>query len=227
VSEFPSIEPPDRDSETARLLVRGDQEGLRRLLVDHGGKVKALLRKEFSKVLDLQEIDDVASQASVRAWRSAGTFDLRRGSIGAWFFAIARNCALRYLETKRRTAPFALVENLDSTAAAAQASLTGAAAPAGELGELGEASDLRAASGFLKDVRACIDALPPQQRDVMLADLRAGGTANAAELAAQLHTTKNSVYVSRTNGRKALRAAMQKRGHHLDPQTGEALGGWT
>lgn len=210
-------QPPDRDLETARLLMRGDEEGLRRLLVDHGGKVIALLRKEFTKVLDLQEIDDVVSQASVRAWRSGSTFDPDRGKLGAWFYVIARNCARRAIEAKRRHAGVAYVDNLDSTAA----SVATAVDPV--------ASDREAApqDGFLQDVQACIDGLPPQQRAVLLADFAAGGTAPTDVLAEQLQTSRNSVYVSRTNGRKALRAAMQKCGHSFDADNIRAIGGWS
>lgn len=224
MTESPRILPaassvPDRDAETARLLVRGDQEGLRRLLVDHGGKVKGLLRKEFAKVLDLQEIDDAASQASVRVWRSGRTLDLAKGSLAAWFFTIARNCARRLIETKRREAPFSLVENLD-TAAVARAQQDGFA----EAADGAESAGGPSPSSFVQDVRACIERLPPQQRAVVLADLAAGGTADTRELADQLRTTTNSIYVSRANGRKALRAAMVQRGHM--PETGASVGGW-
>lgn len=222
MSEFPRILPaashaPDRDIETAQLLMRGDQEGLRRLLVDHGGKVKSLLRKEFAKVLDLQEIDDVASQASVRVWRSSSTLDLARGTLGAWFFAIARNCARRLLENKKRFAPYSLIEDLDSAIAP----------PRRATGTGGEEGAEPAPNTLLQQVQECLQGLAPQQRAVLLADLAAGGAADTQALAEQLRTTSNSIYVARTNGRKALRSAMQKRGYGLPGSGSPSTGGWS
>jgi RNA polymerase sigma factor (sigma-70 family) len=204
----------DRDQETARLLARGDQEGLRRLLVDHGGKVLGLLRKEFVRVLDFQEIDDAVSQASVRAWRSGRNFAPERGSLAAWFYVIARNCARRLVEAKGKHAVLSFRDDLDSAAAAKAASAAESQAKAPK-------------DQFLADVKRCIDALAPQQRAVLLADLAAGGSAPTDELAGQLQTTRNSIYVSRNNGRKALRAAMQKLGHTFDGTSAAAMEGWS
>lgn len=185
-----------RDADTVRLLVAKDARGLERLVHDHGGRVRSLLGREFRGVLDALEIDDAISQALLRVWRAAGGFDLARGSLAAWFAVIARNCARRVLGQARRGD----TEPLDVAAAKA------APAPV----EPGEAQ-LRRLALF----RQCVDELPPQQRAVLLADLAAGGVVPASELAARLQTTVNSVYVSRTNGRKALRAALEQRERDL------------
>lgn len=76
----------------------------------------------------------------------------------------------------------------------------------------GEADDAGAEQNFEADLRACLDDLAPLQRAVLTADLAAGGAVPARLLADQLKTTPNSVYVSRTLGRKALHAALQTRG---------------
>jgi len=203
----------DRDAETERLLMRGDSEGIRRLLVDHGGRVSALLRKEFVKVLDLQEIDDAVSQASVRAWRSSSRYDPQRGTLGAWLYVIARNCARRMIEAKKRHAALSFVDDLDSSA--------GAWMP----GMLPDDKGDGPKDKFLQDVMSCIDELAPQQKAVLLADLAAGGAAATDALAEQLKTSRNSIYVSRNNGRKALRAAMLDRGHTFD--YGAQAEGWS
>ena len=65
---------------------------------------------------------------------------------------------------------------------------------------------------FAADLRSCLDGLAPLQRAVLSADLAAGGSVPARVLADRLKTTPNSVYVSRTLGRKALHAALQARG---------------
>ena len=68
---------------------------------------------------------------------------------------------------------------------------------------------------FLADVLACLHELSRQQRNVLLADLAAGGTASATDLAQRMQTTRNTIYVARAVGRKALRAGLLKRGYVL------------
>lgn len=209
---------PDRDPETARLLVGRDPEGVSRLLADHSNKVIGLLRKEFTKVLDLQEIEDVVSQASMRVWNAGGRYDPQRGTLSAWLYVIARNCARRMIEAKRRHATVAFVDNLDSAAS----TVTQTA-----IDEVVEREADAPKDRFLQDVQACIQELAPQQRAVLLADLAAGGTAATPQLMEQLNTSANSIYVSRNNGRKALRAAMLKRGHTFDDANIKSLEGWS
>src|SRR5678815_2607087 len=67
--------------------------------------------------------------------------------------------------------------------------------------------------GFCGEVLSHIHRLPPQQRDVLLADLAAGGKASTRMLMERLHTSCNSIYVSRANGRKALYRALLTHGH--------------
>ena len=44
---------------------------------------------------------DVAQEAFVRAWRHAGAFDPRKGSVSAWLSTITRNLALDHLRSRR------------------------------------------------------------------------------------------------------------------------------
>jgi len=44
---------------------------------------------------------DVAQEAFVRAWRHAGAFDPRRGSVATWLSTITRNLALDHLRARR------------------------------------------------------------------------------------------------------------------------------
>lgn len=194
----PANPPPDRDAVTARLLAADDPEGLRRLLVDHGGRVRRVLQKEFENVLDASEIDDAVSQASLRVWRRGRAYDAGRGTLRAWFCVIARNCATRILTTKRSHSALSFVADLDSRP---------------QLQDTTQDAESQARQRFLDDLYRCIDGLPALQRSVVLADLAAGGTAATEDLIDELKTTANSIYVSRTNARKTLRAALIARGH--------------
>jgi RNA polymerase sigma-70 factor (ECF subfamily) len=45
--------------------------------------------------------EDVAQEVFVRAWRNAGSYDARRGSVLAWVLGITRNAAVDVLRLKR------------------------------------------------------------------------------------------------------------------------------
>lgn len=188
---------PDRDAVTAQLLAALDQEGLNRLLADHGGRIRWVLRREFSSVLDDSEIDEAINQAAHKAWRNARRYDAGRGSLRSWFYVIARTSTLRLLEQKKRRANLSYLPDLDASQARATAPEP---VPADQ-------------QQFVDVLYRCIDELSPQQRAVVLADLAAGGTAPATELAAELKTTPNSVYVSRNAARRQLRIALARNGH--------------
>jgi RNA polymerase sigma-70 factor (ECF subfamily) len=71
-------------------------------------------------VIDEQDAADVAQEAFVRAWRHAGAYDARRGSVPTWLLTITRNLALDHLRA-RRSRPSDPVEpaTIDLTAAVA------------------------------------------------------------------------------------------------------------
>jgi RNA polymerase sigma-70 factor (ECF subfamily) len=61
---------------------------------------------------DRTAAEDVAQEALVRAWRHAGAYDARRGSVATWLLTITRNAAIDALRVRRplATAPDDLVE---------------------------------------------------------------------------------------------------------------------
>jgi RNA polymerase sigma factor (sigma-70 family) len=183
-----AIVPSQQERVIAHLLMAGDPEGLRRLLACHGGRVREAVRFEFPG-LDQSLLDDVMSLASLRVWRARHRYTPERGSLRAWLMVIARNCAIRLLAERNR-------EGLIFTA-----NLDGVPAPDQEIN--------MAVVQAINDVRTCISQLPKQQRVVILADLAAGGLANCKELAQELGTSNRSVRVSRANGLRQLRTALQ------------------
>jgi RNA polymerase sigma factor (sigma-70 family) len=60
--------------------------------------------------------EDVAQETFVRAWRSAGTYDARRGRVPTWLLTIARNVALDRARLRSATPlePDAIVARLDA-----------------------------------------------------------------------------------------------------------------
>ncbi|HEX5054412.1 MAG TPA: sigma-70 family RNA polymerase sigma factor [Planctomycetota bacterium] len=147
-------------------------------------------------MLDDSELDEVMSLASIRAWQAAARFDETRGTLRAWLSVIARNCALRLLEGRRRSPlePQGKVDYVMPQPLEVEA-------PSAERQRL------------IVDVTRCLNRLPAMQRAVLRADLDAGDAVPADELAQRLGTSTNSIYVSRLKGRRSLRAALQGLGH--------------
>lgn len=199
----------ERDAETARLLLASDTEGLRRLVADHGGRVKATLHSEFKKLLDHLEIDDALNQATHRVWRARTRLDLSRGTLRAWYQVIARNCSLRLLTAKRGPNALRFVDDLEAVSPQPGPTETSSV----------EALDRRRA------LYEAIDKLPAQPRAVLLADLAAGGMADTKLLMEQLGTTANSIYVARATGLKAVRAILAAQGYPPREDEGEEGGG--
>ncbi|MET0811356.1 MAG: sigma-70 family RNA polymerase sigma factor [Thermoleophilaceae bacterium] len=57
-----------------------------------------------SLLRDRSAAEDVTAQAFERAYRKRSSYRVRRGSMGAWLFGIARNAALDELRRRRRRA---------------------------------------------------------------------------------------------------------------------------
>jgi len=152
-------------------------------------------------VLDTADIDDALSQAAARVWRAGPRFDPAKGTLRAWYYVIARNCALRIVQAKANR-PLHLVEDLDAVVPA-------------PLPQAAESVANPKRQRFAQDLHRCIAQLPRLQRLVISADLAAGGVADTEHLVRDLDTTANAVYVSRARARKTLREALTRLGHQM------------
>jgi RNA polymerase sigma-70 factor (ECF subfamily) len=114
---------------------------------------------------DRDRADDVAQEAMVRAWRHAGAFDARRGSVTTWLLAITRNLAIDNLRAARvrPVADEVLLAALPAT------------------GDL--PADASVSADELRRVGVALDAMPAEQRRALLL-LRLQGL-TAAEIAEQ------------------------------------------
>jgi RNA polymerase sigma-70 factor (ECF subfamily) len=67
--------------------------------------VRRFQRRVFGLALtivnDEGRAEDVAQEAFVRAWRSAPSYDARRGSVATWLLTITRNLAIDSLRVER------------------------------------------------------------------------------------------------------------------------------
>jgi RNA polymerase sigma-70 factor (ECF subfamily) len=55
----------------------------------------------FAIVGESRAAEDVAQEALLRAWRHAGSFDPRRGSVATWLLTITRNLAIDVVRVRR------------------------------------------------------------------------------------------------------------------------------
>jgi DNA-directed RNA polymerase specialized sigma24 family protein len=185
---------PERDARTIALLIQGHRDGMRLLLEDHGGVVRAYLLRKFGTILDPWEIDEVLGLAAVRVWQSAARFDDSRGRLRAWFAVVARNNSLKLLAHKSGD-PLVAIDCADAAVDMATS--------------FSEAERMR----LIVDAHLCLDRLEPVQRAVLLADLNSGEPMPAPILAERLGTTTQSVDAARFSGRRALRNLLLDLGH--------------
>ncbi|MCR9246344.1 MAG: sigma-70 family RNA polymerase sigma factor [bacterium] len=186
--------PKNGDAEIVRLLQARKTAGLRQLLATHGDCIRSGLARSFGTTVNSLEIDDAMSKATFNAWRKVDSFDAGKGTLRAWFFVIARNATVELLRERKR--------RRWETRGDAVEELTAR-----------EPNTSKMPSAFLDVLRRCIGKLPRLQREIIEADLRTGEVADATELARQLRTTKNSIYVSRSMARKALRQLLVQQGY--------------
>ena len=93
----------------ARLDRLSDDALLAALAVDEPDAAVVFVRRFQSRVYglaltivgDAVAAEDVAQQAFERAWRHAGSFDVRRGSVATWLLTITRNLSIDALRLRR------------------------------------------------------------------------------------------------------------------------------
>jgi RNA polymerase sigma-70 factor (ECF subfamily) len=82
-------------------LAAGDSDAAVAFVRRHQRRVYGLA---VTLLNDRSQAEDVAQEAMVRAWRHAGAYDARRGSVTTWLLAITRNLAIDALRASRTTA---------------------------------------------------------------------------------------------------------------------------
>lgn len=197
-------------------LMYGSEDGLRQLLKAYGPKVKGALMRRFAGILDGEDVDAVINLAACKARKSINGFRHHDGNLGGWFYRIAYNAAIETIKGEqpaRRHIPeeYEPIDELAEDRASAICDAEGGGNGDGD-------GDGEADRRLLRDFDECINALPNQQRRIMLADRAVGGSADAGFLAKKLNTAKGTIYVQRSKAHETLRQEMRKRGHFRDPQ---------
>lgn len=139
---------------------------------------------------------DVAQEAFVRAWRSASTYDSRRGTVSAWLLTITRNAGIDAVRARRQIPADA--EHLDDLL---QATLSGE-------DPIERATSRLDAGPAIERLRS----LPPEQaRAVTLAVL---GGCTATEVSAREGIPLGTAKTRIRDGLRRLRKLSVKEEHH-------------
>ena len=101
----------------------------------------------FTIVGESRAAEDVAQEALLRAWRHAGSFDARRGSVATWLLTITRNLAIDAVRARR-------------TVAMAPDDLLGVSPPAPGR----DPADIAVVRDDVDHLRDALTALPDEQR---------------------------------------------------------------
>src|SRR5690606_36270429 len=158
----------DGDADILALFAAADDGGLKLLLERHGAAVRTAVGKHFwgRRALTTLELDDVMNAACMLVWQHRDDYRPDRGTLHGWLYMVALNAARLLVRSRQRWIGKTSGHDLGLVPAP----------PPGQ--------PLRALP-FLELLRECIAKLSPQQRQVLEADLAAGGLADAKWLAAE------------------------------------------
>jgi len=191
-------EPDDED--LAAAMMCGDVEALRAVLRMHLEPVRELMKGTYGKTAHQSLIDEAVSFAAFKMWRTAGRFDKTRGSLGAWLFIMAQSRLIDILrrEKRHRVRNPLLDPEFDCPVSCPA---DGSDQPK----DKEEAQELQQLKYVIEN------KLKGNQKEIILADLAAGGRADAGSLAEILNTTKDAIYVSRHKAHKSICNEMAER----------------
>jgi RNA polymerase sigma factor (sigma-70 family) len=139
---------------------------------------------------DATAAEDVAQETFVRAWRHAGTYDVRRGAVSSWLLAIARNLALDRARLKRS-------QPVDPDVLASRLARQASTVHIDDAARIAEREQLR----------ELVLGLPPQQRRALVLATYFGRTAK--EIAELDGTPVGTVKTRIRDGLLKLRSRME------------------
>lgn len=131
----------------ARIAVQRDRAAFHRLYEQFSPKIKAFAIKQGM----YENADELVQEVMINIWRRAAQFDPAKASGATWIFAIARNARIDHLRKQGRLSAEVNVET------EVLWELPGGSEPAGQVDE----------SVMVQRVRASLDTLPIEQRDVI------------------------------------------------------------
>lgn len=185
------------DDTLLAALKSGDEQAFETLVRLYGGRMLAVARRFVRNDDDAQ---DVVQAAYLSAFRSVGQFE-GHCLVGTWLHRIVVNTALMKLRSRRRTPETSIDELLPAFQEDGHhvERFSDWCAPADELIERAETRAM---------VRACIDRLPDNYREILI--LRDIEELSTDESARALRMTPTAVKVRLHRARQALSTLLRK-----------------
>lgn len=181
------------DRAVVQRMASGDERAMQELVARHGSLVFALAR---AIVRDEADAEEIAADAFMQAWRTAGAFDPSRSSVTAWLGVIARSRALDRLRARVRQGKYILQESESASVSASQEAPSSAPTP-DRVAEEREARSL---------VAAALRSLPASQREVI--ELAYFSGLSQSEIATRLAMPLGTVKTRTLAAMKLLRAQL-------------------
>lgn len=180
-------DPDDNDADLIRRISDNrDELALEQLLERHVPRIHSYLRSKFQDALGEPGVLEVMNDTALELWNKASTVEAK--SVGGWLITVARNAALD-LKKKQDKQP----------------RLFGEHDPVDPIGSDEDESDPEEDRWLVNQLDDFAEGLIGLQRNVMKADIVAGGSADSDTLARLHGSTRNSVEVTRNKVRKKFR----------------------
>jgi RNA polymerase sigma-70 factor (ECF subfamily) len=193
----------DEETDDVALVLRlmdRDEAALSIIVRRYSGKVLSALRNYFQGKVCEDTLNDGLNHAVWVLWNKPDRFDYSKGSLGGFLYICARNRVLDILRKGKKRRNIVSLETLGNDI------------PAQERVE--EEPPTAKKEKLYEELHRCIQSsLTPLERQIIEADLVAGGDADSDYLVDALQTTKGSIYASRSKAKGKIKAAMKKAGH--------------
>lgn len=194
--------PVRSDYDLAIQIACGEDEAVRALIRQHGPRVLGFLRRRFPSIAD-----DAWQEALIRVTDKIGQYDPDKGGLGTWFLKLAHRCALSIVRAESKHNGQELEDSVTR-----DKRLDGGAPLTGK--------QRRHLERRAEQIREAVNALPPKERRVVVADLAfwKGPTlpdevAPAEKLAISWgDTNANAIHQARCRARTKLREELTRRG---------------
>lgn len=180
--------PPNSLNDTLDAVLRGNADAFLLIVRLYRPSLRSYLA---SQMYHLDDVDDVAQETFIAAYRSLANFR-RDQDFGAWLRGISRNKLLRYFEKSGRHVQVMEKFRRDASALLAR--------------EV-EAEAGRTDADQLQAMLGCIHKLPERMRQVVRGWLDGG---RSSALAESMQTTVGAVYQLQYRALKLLRECVEK-----------------
>ncbi len=182
--------PAASDDTLLASFALGDPDAAAAFIRRYQGRVYGLAKTMLG---DADLAEDVAQEAFIRAWRYAPAYDARRASVHTWMLVITRNLAIDAMRLRK-------AQPVDPDVL----TVLELEAPTGMGPET-----VAETSAEVRELRAALDNLPPEQRRAVLLAALCGRT--AAEISEAESIPLGTAKTRVRTGLQKVRASMSRR----------------